>query len=187
VTVVLRSADSVHGIALVLRPWGAEDITCLLDIYRDPLMRQSSRNPVRTEPDAWRWLEAKQRGWSDGSRRSFAVLEDCGDEPCRVLGNVVLKGCSAGKDVAEVGYWTAVAARNRGIASQAVETLTSWAFESFGPVGLRRIELLHQVDNAASCRVAVKTGYALINVLPAEPPAHPAAGHLHARYSPGGP
>jgi RimJ/RimL family protein N-acetyltransferase len=72
-----------------------------------------------------------------------------------------------------------------GIASQAVEMLAGWAFESFGAQGLQRVELLHQEDNLASCRVAQKSGYALIDVLPADPPAFPAAGHLHARYSPG--
>jgi RimJ/RimL family protein N-acetyltransferase len=186
VTVVIRSADSVHGMALVLRPWSTKDIPCLLDIYRDPVMRQSSRNPVTTEQDACRWLEVQQHGWTDGSRLSFAVLQDPGSEPGRVLGNVVLKECVAGNDSAEVGYWTAAAARNRGIASQAVKMLTAWAFESFGALGLRRVELLHQEDNGASCRVAQKSGYALIKVLPADPPAFPAAGHLHARYSPGG-
>jgi L-amino acid N-acyltransferase YncA len=73
-------------------------------------------------------------------------------------------------------------ARNRGVASHAVEMLTTWAFESFGAAGLRRIELLHQQDNLASCRVAQKSGYALTGVLPADPPAFPVDGHLHTRY-----
>jgi RimJ/RimL family protein N-acetyltransferase len=84
-----------------------------------------------------------------------------------VLGNVVLKGYEAGSDAAEVGCRTGAAARNRGIASHAVEMLTTWAFESFGAQGLQRIELLHQADNPASCRVAQKSGSALIRVLPA--------------------
>jgi RimJ/RimL family protein N-acetyltransferase len=185
VTVVLRSANIVQGTVLLLRPWTTLDIPCLLEIYRDPLMRQSSRHPVTTNQDAFRWLEVQQLGWTDGSRLSFAVLEERGSQPGRVLGNVVLKGRTAGKDAAEVGYWTATAARNRGIASQAVEMLTAWAFERFGALGLQRIELLHQQDNVASCRVAQKAGYALITVLPADPPTFPMAGHLHARYSSG--
>jgi RimJ/RimL family protein N-acetyltransferase len=186
VTVVLRSAESGPGLALLLRPWCPQDIPRLLDIYRDPVMRQSSRNPVVTEQDACRWLEVQQQGWADGGRLSFAVLErERGSEPGRVLGHVMLKGYAAGNDAAEVGYWTAAAARNRGIASQAVDLLTAWAFESFGGQGLQRVELLHQEDNLASCRVAQKSGYALIRMLPADPPAFPAAGHLHARYSPG--
>jgi hypothetical protein len=60
--------------------------------------------------------------------------------------------------------------------------LTAWAFDSFAAQGLQRIELLHQQNNLASCRVAHKSGYALIGLLPADPPAFPAPGHLHARY-----
>lgn len=185
-TVVLRSGENNPGLSLLLRPWGTADIPRLLDIYRDPVMRQSSRNPIVTEQDARRWLEVQQQGWTDGGRLSFSVLDSQpGIGPARVLGNVVLKGCQAGKAAAEVGYWTAAAARNRGVASQAVKMLTAWAFESFGPQGLQRVELLHQEDNLASCRVAQKCGYALIDVLPADPPAFPAAGHVHVRYSPG--
>ncbi|MFY9927852.1 MAG: GNAT family protein [Streptosporangiaceae bacterium] len=183
-TVVLRPGQSAPGPALLLRPCDTQDISQLLTIYRDPVMRQSSRNPVVTEQDAYRWLEVQQQGWADGGRLSFAVLDgEPGSEPGRVLGNVVLKGCRAGSRVAEVGYWTAVAARNRGVASQVVKTLTAWAFGSFDAQGLQRVELLHQQGNLASCRVAQRSGYALIDVLPADPPAFPAAGHLHARYS----
>jgi RimJ/RimL family protein N-acetyltransferase len=102
-----------------------------------------------------------------------------------VVGNVVLKGHAVGKDRAEIGYWTAAAERRRGVASAAVVALTTWAFEHFGPEGLKRIELIHQQDNLASCRVALKSGYALTGMLPPDPPAFPVNGHLHTRYSPG--
>lgn len=185
-TAVLRTAGGVPGPTLLLRPWDSGDIPELLDIYRDPVMRQASRNPIITEQRARRWLEVQQQGWTDGRRMSFAVRGiDPGDGSGRLVGNVVLKGCQAGKDGAEVGYWTAAAARNRGIASQAVKLLTAWAFENFGAQGLQRLELLHQQDNLASCRVAQKSGYALITVLPAEPPAFPCPGHLHVREAPG--
>jgi RimJ/RimL family protein N-acetyltransferase len=184
VTPVLRSADGAPGLALLLRPWDSRDIPQLLGIYRDPVMREASRKPIVTEQDAYRWLEVQQRGWTEGGRLSFAVLDgESQAESGRVLGNVALKGWQSGKDAAEIGYWTAATARNRGVASQAVKVLTTWAFDSFGAHGLRRIELLHQQGNLASCRVAQKSGYALVDVLPADPPAFPAPGHLHARYS----
>lgn len=155
----IRSDVTGLGLRLLLRPWDTRDIPRLLDVYRDPVTRQSSRNPITTEQDARRWLEGQRQGWLDGRRLSFAVL---GSE-----------------------YWTAPSARNRGTASEAVKLLTAWAFENFGAHGLRRIELLHQQDNLASCRVAQKSGYALIEVLPADPPAFPLPGHLHVRYSAG--
>jgi RimJ/RimL family protein N-acetyltransferase len=181
VTVVLEVPVSGRRPALLLRPWGRQDAAALIDIYRDPVMRRSARNPVMTEQDAYRWLDAQRQGWADGGRLSFAVLDG---ETASVLGHVILKDYATGNDSAEVGYWTAVAARNRGVASQAVEMLTTWAFESFTTAGLRCLELLHQQDNLASCRVAQKAGFALTGVLPADPPAFPADGHLDTRYSP---
>jgi RimJ/RimL family protein N-acetyltransferase len=184
VTPLLRSPAGELGLTLLLRPWDTCDVPQLLDIYRHPVMRQSSRNPITTEQDARRWLEGQQQGWTDGRRLSFAVLvSEAGYPPGRVRGGVALKGCQPGKAAAEVGYWTAAGARNRGIASEAVMTLTPWAFKTFGMQGLERIELLHQQDNLASCRVAQKAGYALAEVLPADPPAFPSAGHRHVRDS----
>jgi RimJ/RimL family protein N-acetyltransferase len=195
VTVVLHVAACGRQPALLLRPWCSQDRQDLMDIYRDPVMYRSARNPIVTEQDAFRWLEAQQQGWTGGGRLSFAVLSceaaAAPDHvlgnvvPDHVLGNVVLKGYAAGQDSAEVGYWTAPAARRRGVASAAVVTLTAWAFGSLGPAGLQRIELIHQQDNLASCRVAQKSGYALTGVLPADPPAFPGQGHLHTRYSAG--
>nr|WP_307805241.1 hypothetical protein [Streptomyces spirodelae] len=37
---------------------------------------------------------------------------------------------------------------------RALRALTEWAFAAFPGDELTRLELLHQVDNAASCRVA---------------------------------
>jgi RimJ/RimL family protein N-acetyltransferase len=79
----------------------------------------------------------------------------------------------------EVGYWTAAQARGLGVATRAVDALSAWAFSAYG---LDRIELLHQVDNVASCRVAEKTGYALRETLPATP-SFPLDGHLHIRQA----
>lgn len=184
-TVVLRSGPRTPGLSLLLRPWDTRDIPQLLDIYRDPVMRQSSRHPIVTKQEAYRWLEVQEQGWADGRRLSFAVLDsEPAGESGRLLGNIALKGRRAGRDAAEVGYWTAAAERNRGVASEAVHILTAWAFEVFVAEGLQRLELLHQLDNLASCRVAQKSGYALMRVLPAEPPAFPSPGHLHVRHSP---
>jgi RimJ/RimL family protein N-acetyltransferase len=67
------------------------------------------------------------------------------------------------------------------VAPRALRALTYWAFTAFPDDGPKRLELLHQVDNTASCRVAQKSGYELITTLPAAPPVYPLAGHLHAR------
>ena len=73
-TVVLHVAACGRQPALLLRPWCSQDRQDLMDIYRDPVMHHSARNPIVTEQDAFRWLDAQQQGWTDGGRLSFAVL-----------------------------------------------------------------------------------------------------------------
>ncbi|WP_066365568.1 GNAT family N-acetyltransferase [Herbidospora mongoliensis] len=178
-TVVLHTPPHEPGPPLTLRPWAEEDIPDLIDAYRDPVMRQWTRSHVDDERTARRWIDTQERGWSEGTRLSFAVLEPEADR-ARLVANVVVKGVTVGGASAEVGYWTTRAARGRGIAGRALEVVTIWAFAARG---LRTLRLLHQVDNQASCRVAQKCGYALEAVLPPLSP-YPRDGHLHARHAP---
>ncbi|RZU14468.1 RimJ/RimL family protein N-acetyltransferase [Streptomyces sp. BK239] len=164
--------------ALVLRTWRPSDAADLIDVHRDPALRRWGSGDVRDEASAARWVRAQQEGWASGRRFAFAVLEArSGGGEGALVGNVVLK--ASGGPSAEVGYWTAAHARGSGVAPRALAALTDWAFTAVG--GLTRLELLHQSDNTASCRVAEKTGYVLDAVLPAAPPDYPQPGHLHVR------
>jgi RimJ/RimL family protein N-acetyltransferase len=180
-TVVVRVDAVPPAAALLLRPWNDEDIEQLVEVYRDPVLRRWTRHPVESTEDALRWLDVQKHGWESGNRLSFAVLED---QPCagesRLVANVVLKRADPAAGSAEVGYWTAAHARGRGVAPRALEALTVWAFDTFTVDGLNRLELLHQVDNHASCRVAEKARYQFEQILPARPP-FPKDGHLHVR------
>jgi len=158
--------------ALVLRPWEETDAVSLVEVHRDPAMRRWLRATITSAKDAAAWLATQQEGWRTGNRLSFAVHD--GEQ--RLLGCVVLKNPSTSP---EVGYWTATHARGLGVATRAVDTLSEWAFATHG---LAQIELLHQADNVASCRVAEKSGYALRSTLPATPP-FPLEGHLHVRHA----
>ncbi|MEV7280031.1 GNAT family N-acetyltransferase [Streptomyces sp. NPDC093111] len=182
-TALLRADASPSAPPLVLRPWSMADVAALVEAYRDPAMRRWITTVVDDEADAERWVETQEAGWASGTRFSFAVLEaGAGEDPGRLVGNVALKGVAAGKPTAEVGYWTAAPARGRGVAQRALEAVTDWAFRTFGDAGLDTLELLHQVDNEASCRVAEKSGYPLDRLLSATPPAFPRDGHLHVRH-----
>lgn len=154
-----------------------DDADALVEAYADPLLRRWTRMPVTSPADAHRWLAAQHDGWTTGERFSFAVLDDAGN----LLGNVALKRPDPTGERAEVGYWTAAVARGRGVAPAAVRALTSWAFDRFAAEGLHRLELLHQVDNVASCRVAQKAGFRWEATLPPHPP-FPREGHLHVRH-----
>ncbi|WP_345695350.1 GNAT family N-acetyltransferase [Kitasatospora terrestris] len=181
-TVVLHAAALPAAPALLLRPWGTEDVPALVEVFQDPVLRRWTNSVVEDDDDAMRWVQTEQRGWATGGRFGFAVLETQPGTPHgQLVGNVVLKEAAPGKPSAEVGYWTAAHARGKGVAPRALEALTGWAFGTLGPDGLTRLELLHQVDNPASCRVAEKSRYAFDRVLAAAPPAFPRDGHLHVR------
>ncbi|MGN9795279.1 GNAT family N-acetyltransferase [Streptomyces sp. OZ13] len=181
--VVLRAQAAPDVPSLLLRPWCEQDVAALIEAYQEPAMRRWAGSAMETDADAARWVQAQRQGWATGTRFAFAVLATRpGSSADHLVGNVVLKEVSAGKPFAEVGYWTTARARGRGVASRALEVLTRWAFDTFGGDGLERLELLHQVDNPASCRVAEKCRYAFDRVLPAAPPAFPLDGHLHTRH-----
>lgn len=181
---------------LALRPWRPADAAALVDLYRDEALRRWTSVTLDDEAGADRWVREHQRGWAEGDRFAFAVVETGADSGSgaeadagagsgavqgQPLGHVVLKGVSPDTPSAEVGYWTAAPARGRGVAPRALSALTDWAFATFAADGLARLELLHQVDNTASCRVAQKCGYDLTAHLPASPPDFPLAGHVHVR------
>lgn len=179
--VTLRVDATPSASALCLRPWNDNDVEPLMEVYRDPTLRRWTRLPVESVEDAVQWLDVQRRGWETGERLSFAVHEDqLGADEGQLVANVVLKRTGPDRESAEVGYWTAAPARGRGVAPRALDSLTRWAFGAFAAEGLERLELLHQVDNLASCRVAEKTGYQFDQVLPARPP-FPLDGHLHTR------
>ena len=181
-SVVLRTNAPPAGPPLVLRPWRTADVAALVEAFEDPALRRWTSHSLNDEAEGARWVEAQQQAWADGARFGFAVVEEQpGGPQARLLGNVVLKDVATGKAAAEVGYWTVAHARGRGVAPRALQALTGWAFATFAAVGLDRLELLHQADNRASCRVAEKTGYAHTGTLPAAPPAFPLDGHLHVR------
>jgi RimJ/RimL family protein N-acetyltransferase len=138
------------------------------------------------ERDAARWIASQDRGWRDGDRLCFAILEAVDVGACVLAGNVGLKnreetGRIGEREIAEIGYWTAVAARGRGIAPAAVRAVTDWVFDAFAETGMRQIMLVHDVDNPASCRVAEKAGYPFHQLSPANPPHWFEDGHIHMR------
>jgi RimJ/RimL family protein N-acetyltransferase len=192
--------------ALVLRPWRAADLPALAaEMSRDYLLggmwSRPDERPFRTvlrggaertgpmgERDAARWLASQERGWHDGDRLCFAVLaaDDAGG--CVVAGNVGLKnreetGRIGERETAEIGYWTAVAARGHGIAPAAVRTVTDWVFDTFARTSLRQVMLVHDVGNPASCRVADKAGYPFRELSLANPPHWFTDGHIHLRLA----
>ncbi|MGI5378150.1 GNAT family N-acetyltransferase [Streptomyces sp. CA-251387] len=182
VAVRLRTSAAPSAPALLLRPWHPTDADGLVELHRDGALRRWTSSTVDDAVGAARWVREQRKGWEAGNRFGLAVVEPgTSGNGERLVGHVVLKRPASGSPSAEVGYWTAAHARGRGVAPRALQALTDWAFTTFADDGLERLELLHQVDNTASCRVAQKCRYELSTLLPAAPPEFPLDGHLHAR------
>jgi len=193
--------------ALLLRPWLAADMPALIaEMGREYPARGLWSHPEHDWPDqpGWtgprneqqadHWLAGQDRGWRDGDWLTFAVLEAAGTGGAaqaestgyRLAGHVALKNREAGgsvgeKETAEIGFWTAVGSRGRGVAPAAVRAVTAWAFDTLGGAGMREIMLVHDLDNPASCRVAEKAGYPFREISPARPPFWFTDGHIHLR------
>jgi RimJ/RimL family protein N-acetyltransferase len=176
---VLTVAATRRAPALTLRPWRDDDFLALARIPPDPALSRWASFPAGRIDEIRAWIAEQHRARRAGERVSFAVLEDEATGP---VAHVVLKRrWEDGIPLAEVGYWTATSARGRGIASRALGAACTWAFTEIKE--LARLELIHQVDNTASCRVAANAGFVLEAILPAQPP-WPLEGHVHVRQRP---
>jgi RimJ/RimL family protein N-acetyltransferase len=104
-----------------------------------------------TEADARDWLSMADDGWRAGTEATFAMVDA---STATLLGGIGIR--TANWPVTELGYWVAAPARGRGIAARGVRLLSSWAFHELGAV---RVEIVTDVENLASQRVAEKAGF----------------------------
>lgn len=100
--------------------------------------------------------------WSAGAAANVAVVDAADGELLGAVGLTLREG------IGEVGYWTAPWARGRGVAGRAATLHAGWGFEV---LGLPRVELLADVENLASQRVAEKAGWQREGVARAMRPA----------------
>ena len=102
--------------------------------------------------DARVYLESRQAAWRSGDEYAFGI-ED-GDSG-RFLGCVGLNQPNLMHRFMNLGYWVRTGAVGRGVATTAARRLAAWGFDR---LGLHRVEIVIDPDNAASVRVAEKTG-----------------------------
>lgn len=173
----LRVEPATAKPALLLRPWQESDIAALVAAHRDEAMRRWLTSTVDDQDAARAWLADRDAGWAKGTALSWAV-----EAEGAVVGHVGVTAADPPKSLATgVGYWTAPAARGKGVASRCVEVATDWLFGRQDALPADEVELLHTVGNEGSCRVAHKCGYVLDSVLAPMPPQYPDAGHRHVR------
>jgi RimJ/RimL family protein N-acetyltransferase len=142
-----------------LEPLTQADVPVLLTLKDDPDVIRFTLLPTVVDEEFVRdWIGRYEAGWADGSRAGFSVRSREGG----FLGFAALVDLDLERRQAELGYLTVAAARGRGVAVRAVDLLTRWAFDE---LGVLRVELRIDVENAASERVAERAGYRRDGVL----------------------
>jgi RimJ/RimL family protein N-acetyltransferase len=176
-------APELTGDGILLTPWEPTDLPAIVELA-DDVGRQWSRSlaDVRTLEDAQQWLSER----SGPGRIDWAVRDPA---TRALLGRTSLHRFDEPPAVAEIGYGVHPAHRGRGLAVAAARTVAEYAF---GPLGLSRVELVHDVGNVASCTVASRSGFVLEGVerqALGYPDGRVADQHRHARLAgdPSGP
>ncbi|MFF5205508.1 GNAT family N-acetyltransferase [Streptosporangium sp. NPDC000396] len=144
--------DVIPAGPVVLRAFVDADLGPMARACADPeIIRFIPSVPVPyTREDATSYLKVAEQLWDSGGA-SFAVADAGTGE---WLGNAGLKPLDS-RGNGEVGYMIAPWARGRGVATAATRALTEWAFAH----GVGRMELLADVENLASQRVALAAGF----------------------------
>ncbi|MFI6090214.1 GNAT family N-acetyltransferase [Streptomyces sp. NPDC051218] len=139
---------------LILRPWSPDDAPAVYEAFQDPVIQRWHAREADSIEETGGWIDGWRNAWSDERDAHWAIADATTDT---VVGRISLRLIVLADGQAEVAYWTMPSARGRGIAPRALTTLSDWAFDE---IGLHRLELTHATANEASCRVALKTGFA---------------------------
>lgn len=173
----------LRGTRCTLRPWRTTDIDALVrhanNINVARHLRDRFPHPY-TRGDAREFVRAVS-----GAEPTTNFAIDVSGEAAGGLGFV--PGSDVERYSAEVGYWLGEALWNRGIASEALELFTRYAFDD---LRLLRLFALPLADNAASIRVLEKAGFAREGTLRAscvkygEPRDQALFARINDRWSP---
>jgi RimJ/RimL family protein N-acetyltransferase len=145
---------------LRLRPPERGDVDAVTVACQDPEIARFTRVPSPYErAHAEGWIAHAADAWRAGTEAVFVVVDTQGGE---LLGSVGLMRLDDDRAVAEIGYWVAAGARQRGVATRSVRLVSRWAVRD---LGVRRLELMTHVENVASQRVAASTGFVREGVL----------------------
>jgi RimJ/RimL family protein N-acetyltransferase len=141
-----------------IRPFTLGDVVAVTAACQDPeISRWTATIPFPySEEDARGWIASHDELWASGEAADFAAVRATNGE---FVGAVGLRPIDWRRRIAQAGYWVAAWARRQGIATRALVLVTEWVFNE---VGLVAIELVTQVGNVASERVAQKAGFQIL-------------------------
>lgn len=130
---------------VALRPFTEDDVAAITDACQDPEIPRWTRVPSPyTEDDARGFVSTAGDG-------SFAIVDARTGELLGSMGVRLLDDA-----IGQIGYWVSREARGRGVATRALRLISEWAFDA---LGLARLQLITELENLASQRVAEKAGF----------------------------
>jgi len=143
-----------------MRLWRPDDAVAVTAACQDPEIPRWTRVPAPyAEADAHEWLAGDAERWAQGTEANFAVVSATSGELPASVGLVKVVWDDL---VGEIGYWVAAPSRCQGVARRAVTLFCAWAFRD---VGLYRLEIVPDVENAGSQAVAASCGFTREGVL----------------------
>ena len=146
---------------MTLRPWTFADVPGIAAACADAeIARWLDQIPQPyTDRDAHEYVAGSRRGWRHAESSNFGIRDAEADS---LLGAIGIRWVDPEDGVGEVGYWTAPAARGRGVATRALCLVARWALTD---VGAQRLQLRADDLNEPSKRVAENAGFRREGVL----------------------
>lgn len=147
-----------------LRPPERGDVDDIVEHCQDPLIARFTAIPVPYDlSHAYEYVQEAGENWKSGKGVTFSIIARGDFLPEeRVIGSISATRKPWDPAVAEIGYWVAPHARQRGIATRALRLVSRWAMNE---MGLARIQLGTNQANHASQRVATKAGFTREGIL----------------------
>ena len=146
------TAPTFDGV--VLRSFDSADVEMLRDLATDPYLPLIGSLPANaTRQEALEFIARQHQRLTTGVGYSFCVA-DVSDGSALGTAGLWIAGLASGR--ATAGYAVAPFARNRGVATKALQALTAFAWTI---PGLFRVELYIEPWNVGSIQVAESAGY----------------------------
>jgi [ribosomal protein S5]-alanine N-acetyltransferase len=146
--------DGLTAWGVHLRPWAGRDAPVLVRAGSDPdILRFTSVPEGLDIPEALDWIAQSRRDLQLGRTAFLAVIEQPSGVCAGSLGLLSISWCHRR---AEVGYWLLPEFRGKRLLRHGLSRLAAWAFDD---VGMERLELVANLDNAPSCSLAASVGF----------------------------
>ena len=150
-----RNINLTNG-TITLRPYQREDADSLYEAARESIIEMTPWMPWchadYSIQESRGWIKDCFEKWKQGGAYDFVITDT---STGRFLGGCGLNDIHREFDIANLGYWVRTSATRKGVA-----TATTLLLADFGinVLKLKRIEIVVDVDNIASQRVAEKSG-----------------------------